>query len=138
MCVTGTSLAYYLSHAKMIWTFEKARSDMLTACFLLGIAPAERSGRGPKLPALPEKRNGRNCVLGVPGHFARWRSRALISTKSGRGEGGNAKRGRAFQEYNASDARKLAETHNRSSSFRHTACASWSDTRSMIYIYAHT
>lgn len=62
MCVTGTSLAYYLSHGTdkndLDFSFEKARSDMLTACFLLGIAPAERSGRG---------------------------------------EGGNAKRGRAFQ-----------------------------------------
>lgn len=58
VCVTGTSLAYYLSHAShgkdkndLDSFFEKARSDMLTACFLLGIAPAERSGHGPKLPA---------------------------------------------------------------------------------------
>lgn len=55
VCVTGTSLAYYLSHGKdkndLDFCFEKARSDMLTACFLLGIAPAERSGHGPKLPA---------------------------------------------------------------------------------------
>lgn len=87
---------------------------MLTAFFLLGITPTERSGCGPKLPTFLEKHNGRNYVLGVPGgHFAWWRSRVLIITKLGRGEGRNAKCEHAFQDYNVSDVRKLAETHNR-------------------------